>query len=116
MLAPGLDGDDVGHGTTNVDINLPLRRALAALGGLDPLQLTVGPAELEVRTFDGRFTEKRIPLPERWLRCFAEAQVLAAGFTPRAEVPAAEAAAVLHCCGNTSCGMPKPASRFPSPD
>ncbi|MBK3577101.1 SWIM zinc finger family protein [Streptomyces sp. MBT65] len=95
VLAPGLDGDDIGHGTTNVDINLPLRRALAALGGLDPLQLTVGPEELEVRTFDGRFVEKRVPLPERWLRGFAEAQVLAAGFTLRAEVPAAEAAAVL---------------------
>jgi hypothetical protein len=36
VLAPGLDGDDVGHGTTNVDVNPPLRRALAGLGGLDP--------------------------------------------------------------------------------
>ncbi|MFE6486642.1 SWIM zinc finger family protein [Streptomyces sp. NPDC057757] len=95
VLAPGLDGDDVGHGTTNVDINSPLRRALATLGGLDPLRLAVGPDELEVTTFDGRFVERRVPLPERWLRGFAEAQVLAAGFVPRAEVPAAEAAAFL---------------------
>ncbi|MGW3413252.1 SWIM zinc finger family protein [Streptomyces sp. NPDC000888] len=95
VLAPGLDGDDVGHGTTNVDINSPLRRALARLGGLDPLHLTVGPDELAVTTFDGRFVEKQVPLPERWLRGFAEAQVLAAGFTLRAEVPAAEAAAFL---------------------
>ncbi|MFD3602867.1 SWIM zinc finger family protein [Streptomyces sp. NPDC058656] len=95
VLAPGLDGDDVGHGTTNVDINSPLRRALARIGGLDPLQLTVGPGELEVATLDGRFVEKQVPLPERWLRGFAEAQVLAAGFTPRAEIPAAEASAFL---------------------
>jgi hypothetical protein len=95
VLAPGLDGDDVGHGTTNVDVNLPLRRALAGLGGLDPLHLAVGPEELAVRTFDGEFVEKKVPLPERWVRGFAEAQVLAAGFTLRAEVPAAEAAAVL---------------------
>ncbi len=57
VLAPGLDGDDVGHGTTNVDVNPPLRRALAGLGGLDPLHLTVGPEELPVRTFDGEFVE-----------------------------------------------------------
>ncbi|MEV7345856.1 SWIM zinc finger family protein [Streptomyces sp. NPDC093544] len=95
LLAPALDGDDIGHGTTNVDINFPLRRALTRLGGLDPLQLAVGPGELEVTTFDGRFVEKQVPLPERWLRGFAEAQVLAAGFTLRAEVPAAEAAAFL---------------------
>ncbi|WP_406487327.1 SWIM zinc finger family protein [Streptomyces phaeochromogenes] len=95
VLAPGLDGDDVGHGTTNVDINSPLRRALTRIGGLDPLQLTVGPDELEVTTFDGRFVEKQVPLPERWLRGFAEAQVLAAGFTLRAEIPAPEASAFL---------------------
>ncbi len=95
VLAPGLDGDDVGHGTTNVDVNPPLRRALARLGGADPLHLAVGPEALEVKTFDGRFVEKKVPLPERWVRGFAEAQVLAAGFELRAEVPAAEAAAVL---------------------
>jgi hypothetical protein len=71
VLASGLDGDDVGHGTTNVDVNLPLRRALAGLGGLDPLHLAVGPEELAVRTFDGEFVEKKVPLPERWLRGFA---------------------------------------------
>ncbi|WP_344928133.1 SWIM zinc finger family protein [Saccharopolyspora gregorii] len=95
VLAPGLDGDEIGHGTTNVDVNPPLQRALATLGGLDPLHLAIGPDELAVRTFDGRFVEKRVPLPERWLRGFAEAQVLGAGFELRAEVPAAEAAALL---------------------
>ncbi|MEW1720925.1 SWIM zinc finger family protein [Streptomyces sp. NPDC093109] len=95
VLAPGLDGGEVGHGTTNVDVNPPLRRALAGLGGLDPLHLAIGPEELAVRTFDGEFVEKKVPLPERWLRGFAEAQVLAADFALRAEVPAAEAAALL---------------------
>jgi hypothetical protein len=104
ILPPGLDGDDIGHGTTNVDVNPPLRRALAVLGGLDPLHLTVGPDQLEVRTFDGRFVEKRVPLPRRWLRGFAEAQVLAAGLTLRAEVPAAAAAALLRA-------LPRPTSR-----
>jgi len=104
ILPAGLDGDDVGHGTTNVDVNPPLRRALAVLGGLDPLRLSVGPEELEVATFDGRFVEKRVPLPKRWLRGFAEAQVLAAGLVPRAEVPAAQAAALLRA-------LPRPTRR-----
>ncbi|MEO6088366.1 MAG: SWIM zinc finger family protein [Umezawaea sp.] len=95
VLAPGLDGDDVGHGTTNIDVNMPLRRALARLGGVDPLHLAVGPDAVEVTTFDGRVVEKKVPLPLRWVRGFAEAQVLAAGFELRAEVPAVEAAAVL---------------------
>ncbi|WP_373303243.1 SWIM zinc finger family protein [Streptomyces pilosus] len=95
VLASSLDGDDVGHGTTNVDINTPLRLALARIGCLDPLHLRVGPDGLEATTFDGRFVEKKVPLPERWLRGFAEAQVVAAGLVPRAEIPAAEAAAVL---------------------
>ncbi|WP_433870909.1 SWIM zinc finger family protein [Saccharopolyspora sp. CA-218241] len=104
VLAPGLDGGEIGHGTTNVDINPPLRRALAALGGLDPLHLAVGPDELAVATLDGRFVEKKVPLPERWVRGFAEAQVLGAGFELRAEVPAAEAAALLR-------SMPRPTQR-----
>ena len=104
VLPPGLDGDDIGHGTTNVDVNPPLRRALAVLGGLDPLHLTVGPDQLEVKTFDGRFAEKRVPLPTRWLRGFAEAQVLAAGMAPRTEVPAVQAAALLRA-------LPRPTSR-----
>ncbi|MFE0183887.1 SWIM zinc finger family protein [Streptomyces olivaceus] len=104
VLAPGLDGGDIGHGTTNVDINTPLRRALARLGGLDPLRLRVGPEELEARTFDGRFVEKKVPLPERWLRGFAEAQIVAAGLVPRAEIPAPQAAALLR-------SLPRPTLR-----
>lgn len=95
VLAAGLDGDDVGHGTTNVDVNAPLRRALAKIGGLDPLHLAVGPDGIEATTFDGGFVEKKVPLPQRWLRGFAEAQVLGTDFALRAEVPAAQAAAFL---------------------
>ncbi|MER5334620.1 SWIM zinc finger family protein [Micromonospora sp. NPDC002717] len=94
-LPDGLDGDVVEHGTTNVDVNNPLREALARVGGLDPLHLSVGPEDLTVSTMDGAVVEKKVPLPVRWLRGFAEVQVLAARFEPRAEVPAAEAAAFL---------------------
>ncbi|KMS83805.1 zinc finger SWIM domain protein [Streptomyces regensis] len=95
VLAPGLDGGEVGHGTTNVDVNNPLREALSRLGTDDPLHLRVGPDELAVTTLDGPVVEKKVPLPDRWLRGFAEAQVIAAGFDLRAELPADEAVRFL---------------------
>ncbi|WDZ83465.1 SWIM zinc finger family protein [Micromonospora cathayae] len=91
----GFDGDVVAHGTTNVDVNAPLREALARVGGLDPLHLSVGPDDLTVSTLDGPVVERKVPLPARWLRGFAEVHVLAAATAVRAEIPAAEAAAFL---------------------
>jgi hypothetical protein len=85
-----LDGEVHDRGTTNVDVNGPLREALARIGGTDPLHLAVGPDELAVTTLDGPVVEKKVPLPERWLRGFAEVQVLAARFDLRAELAAAE--------------------------
>lgn len=115
VLAAGLDGDGVGRGTTNVDINVPLRQALAKLGGLDPLHLRVGPEELEATTFEGRFLEKKVPLPQRWLRGFAEAQVLGAGFALRAEVPSVQAAAVLRSLPRPTLGSGAGTTRWVIP-
>ncbi|MFG3498996.1 SWIM zinc finger family protein [Streptomyces sp. NPDC047928] len=95
VLREGLDGSDTGHGTTNVDVNNPLREALSRLTGDDPLHLRVGPDELAVTTLDGAVVEKKVPLPDRWLRGFAEAQVVSAGFDLRAELPAADAVRFL---------------------
>ncbi len=95
VLRSGLDDGEVGHGTTNVDVNNPLREALSRIGPDDPLHLRVGPEEMAVTTLDGPVVEKKVPLPDRWLRGFAEAQVIAAGFDLRAELPAAEAVRFL---------------------
>lgn len=94
VLAPGLDGDDVGHGTTNVDINPPLRKALTRVRD-GRLHLDVGPDDLTVTTGAGRVVERRVPLPDSWLRGFTEAQVITSGFDLRAEVDRAAAAAFL---------------------
>ncbi|MET9483915.1 SWIM zinc finger family protein [Streptomyces sp. NPDC006638] len=95
VLRDGLDGADTGHGTTNVDVNNRLREALSRMTGDDPLHLRVGPDEMTVTTLDGPLVEKKVPLPDRWLRGFAEAQVISAGFDLRAELPAAEAVRFL---------------------
>ncbi|MGN9839986.1 SWIM zinc finger family protein [Nonomuraea sp. H19] len=90
-----LDGDVLDRGTTNVDVNGPLREALARVGGRDPLHLGVGPDELTVTTLDGAVVEKKVPLPSRWLRGFAEVQVIAAGFDLRAELAGPQAVRFL---------------------
>ncbi|MER6464568.1 SWIM zinc finger family protein [Streptomyces sp. NPDC001288] len=95
VLQEGLDGAETGHGTTNVDVNAPLRTSLSRLADDDPLHLRVGPDELAVTTLEGQVVEKKVKLPERWLRGFAEAQVVSAGFDLRAELTAAEAVRFL---------------------
>ncbi|HSA53897.1 MAG TPA: SWIM zinc finger family protein [Yinghuangia sp.] len=95
VLPPGIDGDMLGTGTTNVDVNAPLRAALAMVGATDPLHVAVGPDDVTVTTFDGPVVEKKVPLPDRWLRGFAEVQVIASRFDLRAEIPAVEAVRFL---------------------
>ena len=70
------------HGTTNIDVNPALRSALARIGARDPLHLAVGRDEVTVDTLDGRVIEKRVPLPERWVRGFAEAAVATCALEP----------------------------------
>ncbi|MFF8959891.1 SWIM zinc finger family protein [Streptomyces sp. NPDC014894] len=104
VLRDGLDGAETGHGTTNVDVNNPLREALSRMTGDSPLHLRVGPGELAVTTLGGSVVEKKVPLPERWLRGFAEAQVATAGFDLRAELSAAEAVRFLRSLPRSSSG------------
>lgn len=102
VLRDGLDGAETGHGTTNVDVNNPLREALSRIAGDDPLHLRVGPQEMAVTTLEGPVVEKKVPLPDRWLRGFAEAQVASAAFDLRAELPAAEAVRFLRSLPQSS--------------
>jgi hypothetical protein len=69
-------------GTTNVDFNDAMRAALAgaAIGG--PLLLSVGWDELVVDTFSGTVAERKVPLPDRWLKGFGEVQALARRMRP----------------------------------
>lgn len=104
VLPDGLCGADTGHGTTNVDVNNPLREALSRLSGDDPLHLRVGPDEMAVTTLDGPVVEKKVPLPERWLRGFAESQAVTAGFDLRGELTAAETTRFLRSLPRTATG------------
>jgi hypothetical protein len=89
VLPGALDGPALATGTTNVDVNPPLRAALAGVSGDDALHLAVG-EDVTVTTATGSVTQEKVPLPERWLRGFAEVQVVGSTMQPVLEVSAAE--------------------------
>jgi hypothetical protein len=91
-LLPGsLDRPALDTGTTNVDLNPPTRQALAGVAAHEPLHLDVGLDDVVVTTLDGSAVERRVPLPDRWLKGFAEVQTAAAAMVPRLELDAAQA-------------------------
>ncbi|MDJ0770681.1 MAG: SWIM zinc finger family protein [Ilumatobacter sp.] len=93
--ADGLDGELVDWGTTNVDVGDALRAALAGVRRHDPLRLSVGDDEVVVESLDGAVVERKVPLPERWLRGFAEAQIASADMLQVAELAAPAARRTL---------------------
>jgi hypothetical protein len=88
LLARTFDNASVGLGTTNIDINPPLALALAGIRQNDPLHLSVGPDQVDMATQQGVFSERKVKLPERWVRALAETQSLAAGLAPLASLDA----------------------------
>lgn len=88
---PGcLDGPALSTGTTNVDVNPPLRQALVRVGSGQSMHLAVGRA-VTLTTADATVTEEKVSLPDRWLKGFAEVQIAGASMTPVLEVGASEA-------------------------
>jgi hypothetical protein len=102
VLADGLDTAFSAAGVTNVDVNPPLRQALAGLRAAEPLHLSVGAEELRVSTLDAEVVEEKVPLPDRWLKGFAETQVLAAGMRLRHELDAVSARRFVQALPATS--------------
>jgi hypothetical protein len=70
------------NGTTNVDFGPALRGALASVGKDASLELGIGTDAVEV-VYDGKaIVEKKVALPVRWIKGFAEVQVIMSGMTP----------------------------------
>jgi hypothetical protein len=86
-----LQGAATTWGTTNVDFNPPMRAALARIRDADAMLMNVGHDEVAVTTLEGTAVEKKVPLPERWLKGFAEVQVAASRMVLRHELTAIEA-------------------------
>ncbi|WP_137123335.1 SWIM zinc finger family protein [Segeticoccus rhizosphaerae] len=86
LLREGLGGGEVGFGTTNVDINPPLRKALARVNRAEAMHLSVGRDELRASSLAGTHVERKVNLPERWVRGLAEVPALTAAMTRVAEL------------------------------
>ena len=95
VLPDGLDRAPAASGTTNVDLNPPVRAALAGVVGGEPLHLEVG-EDLAVTTLDAAEVERRVPLPARWVAAFGEVQHACATLRPAAEVDGPEARRFVH--------------------
>jgi hypothetical protein len=68
------DANRLEPGTANVDFNPPMRAALSKLRNTEPARLTVSRAGFELSAETGGAFERRVTLPARWIKGFAEVQ------------------------------------------
>ena len=76
LLASGLDGGQIDHGTTNVDIGPAMRRALARVPRGELLHLDVGTDRLRASTPAESVEERRVQMPDSWVRALGNAAEL----------------------------------------
>lgn len=76
LLGHGFDGGDIGYGTTNVDIGPAMRTALSAVSRDALLHLDVGLDGMDVSTPDRTESERRVEMPDRWVRALGNAAEL----------------------------------------
>ncbi len=91
VLGSGLDGGDIGHGTTNVDIGNELRRMLSLINKNDLLHIDVGIAGLVASTMTSTAAERPVRMPDRWVRAFGNASELHTNLEPRFRLSASQA-------------------------
>lgn len=70
----GYKGSFIGQGTTNVDFNAPMLGTLGQIRNDETVSLAVGADEVALRRNDEAVIERKVTLPVRWIRGFAEAQ------------------------------------------
>lgn len=81
LLASGVDGGEIGHGTTNVDIGFPMRSSLATVGRDALLHLDVGLEGLAVSGPEATRQERPVEMPDRWVRALGNVAELHHGLT-----------------------------------
>ena len=90
LLAAAFDGGDIHHGTTNVDINQPLRETLGQISPSELMHLAIGNDELRVSTLDATHVERKVELPDRWLKALGSSQELTRELDLIGETPAVQ--------------------------
>ena len=95
LLGAGFDGGDIGFGTTNVDVGLALRQALAQVKRDQLLHMEVGSEGLAVSSLDVTSRERPVSMPDRWVRALGNAAQMQADMTPIFALNAAQARAFV---------------------
>lgn len=75
------------NGTTNVDFGAELRGALANVGKDAEFHLDVEENAVGITRDDKTVIERKVPLPLRWIKGFAEVQVIQAQMKPAFHLP-----------------------------
>ncbi|MEM1262384.1 MAG: SWIM zinc finger family protein [Pseudomonadota bacterium] len=74
LAADSFEAEHIQPGTTNVDFGTDMRAALATVRTNDALHLAVDEQAVELATATESVIERKVPLPLRWIRGFAEVQ------------------------------------------
>jgi hypothetical protein len=81
-----VDGEVLMPGATNVDFNPPMRAELAKVGDASPMHLQVGADSVAATTERGTVVERKVALPQRWIKGFGEVGVVQRGLEQRLEL------------------------------
>lgn len=95
LLGAGFDGGEIGHGTTNVDVGNATRQVLTNLSGTDLLHVDVGLDEVRLATLEATAVERRVEMPERWVRALGNVAEMHHGLAPAFQLDAAGARAFV---------------------
>jgi hypothetical protein len=85
----------LGRGTTNVDLNQTMRTALRRVRDRHETHLRVTRDRLTLRTAGHQIVERKVDLPDKWLRAFCELPSEQRTLLPRIEIEAREARTFL---------------------
>jgi hypothetical protein len=80
------DGVVVGQGTTNVDFNDTMRASLAQVADTEAVSFAIGTDDVTLLRGSEQVVERKVPLPVRWLKGFAEVQAYQARMAKRLEL------------------------------
>jgi hypothetical protein len=75
VLPDGLDGEFLENGTTNVDFNQPMITALGSIRPNEKIMLSVGEKEVGLYQEEKKIIERKVPLPEKWIKGLGTVQV-----------------------------------------
>lgn len=75
VLPDGYDGEFLANGTTNVDFNDTMLSALRTTRHDERLMMSVGTNEVGLYNARQRIIERKVPLPDKWIKGLATVQI-----------------------------------------